>query len=480
MHCSTARRAERHDALHTVVRDVDTGHRRDRSGSLAVSLRGAERGPGQLRHGEPTRRHADSARRRRARGERIPGTEVGDRGCRGPAGHRSPDPASGVARRPRGARRRPVIARGKPIFNALEDFGSYHLNRRHPRTAVGQRADGRIVMLVVDGRRPGYSAGMTNFELAQAMIRLGVVTHPPSTQAALRPWPSTTSLVTRPTRPASDSSPNRCSSRTTAPTCRNPSSRSRQRRRRRRQADAQLQDRSPVEGRGDADQARRVTRAVDSGDRRPGVYRFDWAGRANGDPEPEGRWRFTVNAVDFEGKSTTDERRFSLNNTLGFITVKPLRATIHRRRGGQINIGFQRVPPGSPSRSRRASASCSASFAARRCSAGRVVATWNPVPEREGRLLRNVRGEDHREQRLVDTELARSFRVRRRGGDLHLAAPRARAPVEMGAADRAQIDSITTTYELAVDELLERHRPERAAIPGRAGRRTTRAPTGAP
>jgi exopolysaccharide biosynthesis protein len=31
-------------------------------------------------------------------------------------------------------------------------------------------------MLVVDGRRPGYSAGMTNFELAQTMARLGVVT----------------------------------------------------------------------------------------------------------------------------------------------------------------------------------------------------------------------------------------------------------------------------------------------------------------
>ena len=31
-------------------------------------------------------------------------------------------------------------------------------------------------MVVVDGRRPGYSVGMTNFELAQALVRLGAVT----------------------------------------------------------------------------------------------------------------------------------------------------------------------------------------------------------------------------------------------------------------------------------------------------------------
>jgi hypothetical protein len=69
-----------------------------------------------------------------------------------------------------------LIRQGRPIFRPAEDFGTYHLNRRHPRTAVGQRSDGRIVMLVVDGRRPGYSSGMTNFELAQTMLRLGVVT----------------------------------------------------------------------------------------------------------------------------------------------------------------------------------------------------------------------------------------------------------------------------------------------------------------
>ena len=47
---------------------------------------------------------------------------------------------------------------------------------RAPRSAIGQLADGRIVLVAVDGRQPGYSVGMTNFELAQTLVRLGAVT----------------------------------------------------------------------------------------------------------------------------------------------------------------------------------------------------------------------------------------------------------------------------------------------------------------
>ena len=71
----------------------------------------------------------------------------------------------------------PVVVRdGGPVFRANEAFSSCQLAPRHPRTAVGQLADGRILLVVVDGRRPGYSVGMTNFELAQALVRLGAVT----------------------------------------------------------------------------------------------------------------------------------------------------------------------------------------------------------------------------------------------------------------------------------------------------------------
>ena len=71
----------------------------------------------------------------------------------------------------------PVLVRdGSPVFRANEAFTSSQLAPRHPRTAVGQLADGRIVIVVADGRRAGYSVGMTNFELAQTLVRLGAVT----------------------------------------------------------------------------------------------------------------------------------------------------------------------------------------------------------------------------------------------------------------------------------------------------------------
>ena len=71
----------------------------------------------------------------------------------------------------------PVIVRnGKPVYRAFENFTSEQLVFRTARSAVGQTADGRIVFLVADGKQPGYSNGLTNFELALTMMRLGCVT----------------------------------------------------------------------------------------------------------------------------------------------------------------------------------------------------------------------------------------------------------------------------------------------------------------
>jgi hypothetical protein len=71
----------------------------------------------------------------------------------------------------------PVLVRdGKPVFRSLEDFTNDQVGARTARGAVGQLADGRIVLVAVDGGRPGYSSGLTSFELAQALMRLGAVT----------------------------------------------------------------------------------------------------------------------------------------------------------------------------------------------------------------------------------------------------------------------------------------------------------------
>ncbi|NGP46791.1 hypothetical protein G4V62_18270, partial [Bacillaceae bacterium SIJ1] len=45
----------------------------------------------------------------------------------------------------------------------------------HPRTAIGTKADGSIVMLEVDGRQPGFSEGVNYEELARILLDMGVV-----------------------------------------------------------------------------------------------------------------------------------------------------------------------------------------------------------------------------------------------------------------------------------------------------------------
>ena len=69
-----------------------------------------------------------------------------------------------------------VVMYGDPRFRSGEAFTTRQLGPRAPRSAVGQLRDGRIVLVAVDGRQPGYSVGLTNFELAQTLVRLGAVT----------------------------------------------------------------------------------------------------------------------------------------------------------------------------------------------------------------------------------------------------------------------------------------------------------------
>ena len=47
-------------------------------------------------------------------------------------------------------------------------------SERHPRTAAGVSRDGRtLLLIVVDGRQPGWSIGVTLPELAQMMLGAG-------------------------------------------------------------------------------------------------------------------------------------------------------------------------------------------------------------------------------------------------------------------------------------------------------------------
>ncbi len=65
------------------------------------------------------------------------------------------------------------VRRPSDEFGAFAAFGDAHAYARQPRTAIGRTADGRILLVTVDGRQSGWSVGLTVRELADVMIALG-------------------------------------------------------------------------------------------------------------------------------------------------------------------------------------------------------------------------------------------------------------------------------------------------------------------
>jgi Phosphodiester glycosidase len=51
--------------------------------------------------------------------------------------------------------------------------GTSAFDRRHPRTGVGVTPGGRVLLVIVDGRRPGYSVGLTTRGFARLFVSLG-------------------------------------------------------------------------------------------------------------------------------------------------------------------------------------------------------------------------------------------------------------------------------------------------------------------
>ncbi|HEX9598341.1 MAG TPA: phosphodiester glycosidase family protein [Gaiellaceae bacterium] len=228
----------------------------------------------------------------------------------------------------------PVIVRdGKPVYRSLEGFTTNQLAYRHPRTGVGQTADGRILLVAVDGRQPGYSTGLTNFELALTMMRLGCVT-----ASALDAGGSTTMafdgmLLNRPSDPGGERavaealtvfyygvyepalparvlSPNADSVDDTqifAYKLVRPATVS-----------------ATLTGPGG------IVVPMDSGARAAGTYTFNWTGEG----QPEGAWTFRTVADDDLGRHSTADRQFALNNTLGFVTA----SASHRRVTGTFKL----------------------------------------------------------------------------------------------------------------------------------------------
>jgi hypothetical protein len=273
----------------------------------------------------------------------------------------------------------PTLVRdGKPIFNAGEALTPVQLRGRDPRTAIGQRADGTIVMLAVDGRRPGWSIGITNWDLAQTLVRYGCVTG-----FALDSGGSTTiafdgKVLNRPSdsygeRPVGEALVIAYTGAYVPPVAPTLSP----------NADG-VGDLEPLQYklvRPSTVSAKLIgpdgsARELDTGAKTPGRYKLTWDGAG----APEGRYHWNVTATDDQGQVSTADRAFTLDNTLGFLHVGPnartigftltrdasIRVTIERRSGGILRT---------VAKGRRA--------------AGDVVARWNG---RDGRRKKVRRG----------------------------------------------------------------------------------------
>jgi exopolysaccharide biosynthesis protein len=67
-----------------------------------------------------------------------------------------------------------LVTAGRPdITDKREKMAPTFATDRHPRTAIAQLADGRALLVVVDGRQPALSIGMTLAELATLLIEFG-------------------------------------------------------------------------------------------------------------------------------------------------------------------------------------------------------------------------------------------------------------------------------------------------------------------
>jgi hypothetical protein len=227
----------------------------------------------------------------------------------------------------------PLLVRdGRAIFRSNELFSIAQLVPRQPRSAIGQTRDGRLILVTVDGRRPGYSVGMTNFELALLFTRLGAWT-----ASALDGGGSATmafegTLLNRPsdgTERAVANSVNLFYYGVHAP---------------------ELPE-AVISPNGDGVDDRQLLaykivrpstvnarliapdgteHPVDVGGRTTvGTYRFPWAGTA-----PEGTWRFLVDSTDDLGRASQAERQFSVNLTLGALGVTSV------PRGSPVRVSF--------------------------------------------------------------------------------------------------------------------------------------------
>ncbi len=215
-----------------------------------------------------------------------------------------------------------LVANGKAVFPDGESFLPGALNGHEARGAVGQLANGRILLVSVEGTTPAYSVGLSSYELALELVKLGATQAIGLGSGGPAGMAFDGSLLTRPSSGAeariSDAlvlSYSGVYASQVAPVL------------------------SPNGDRvGDTEafsyklaRPSTVTAALAgpagttiqlaSGFMPAGVHTLTWDGSSGGRLAPEGGWTFTVTASDDRNVTTTAQRAFSLDDTLGSLTL---------------------------------------------------------------------------------------------------------------------------------------------------------------
>ena len=220
----------------------------------------------------------------------------------------------------------PALLRdGKPIAKSGESLSADQLYGREPRTAIGQRADGSLVLIVVDGRRRGWSVGISNWDLALALMRYRAVTG-----FALDSGGSSTlafdgRVLNRPSdaygeRPVGEALVLGYTG-VYAPAVAATLSPNGDGRAERETLSYKLVRPSTVSAKLIAPDG--TSRELDAGPKPAGTYRVVWNGTdaAGTAPAAEGRYRWSVTATDDLGRTSTADRAFTLDDTLGFVAI---------------------------------------------------------------------------------------------------------------------------------------------------------------